>query len=589
MFDKKGPDKARNPFTYPAEMLIRARDERDARFLKAFSRAKDERTFGLLQELLSSSYQQDIRMAALRCLTSLYPHEALGSVCSIITDRNDALGQPGMNWLLHEMREKKSVAFSSEFLRKMVSHEVPDIRKRAISILSLMPDQGSASLLADLLDDPDEDVRRKAADSVGDREIHGAVGRLRRMVDDAVGPTRVTALRALAKLGDRTVVLKIHDLLEGNPYLWLNGVEALYRLGEMTPAELIGRIRDKMTELKDYAFCHAATWMLWDIADEDFAGPVVELAEKGDEYGQLLAYDCIWLFDDRRVVDLVLKEAKTSPVHESVLHYLSRLEDPKVLDLILLEFERSILVSRDAMESLHAFVLRNQSADGVPDDRIRNGLLEKDTLDRLLTTLFNCYAKMRLLETRYPRKVSNNRYHCDEKRMILEIASFTDKRKGWRIIDAMLEDSSDLIRLEAALAYADIDVDTTLDALVQLFISTDNAVLRWETAGYIAQHWGNRKINELIEVLDGEDEEIIWPVIEIIGYLRSPDAFQPLRTLMEHRDWWIRASAVRALGMIGNPDSLEVLMRMRADRSEHVRYRVNEAISDSEDRNLHHS
>ena len=543
-------------FICPAELLIRGRQEENSGYIFAFMKmgdTEDPRANGLLRKLLFESNDYSIRNYSLNALTKTHPEDASRLIERIIQDENDKLGFTACLYLNDIIAESNTVSIPYDTLESLVASRDPLLNSRAIRILSQIDSVRSSKLLMKLLEAPVSSVRKEAASCLSERGYRNSMINIRKLLDDCDENVRETAVVALARLGDKSVISHARVILNGELESFLYGVEALYLLGEMSAPEMIERIVEKITDLGPRCYSPDTSWMIGRIADESFLEPIIDLAENGEGPVRQLACECIGMFDDRRIAELVLKKAKNTSVCSEIMDYLPRLHDPKALDLILREFNFGILPNFESLGRLHSIVKRNISSDDVPDERIRIRLNDEDKIEHILTILYGFYAKLRLIETRSPERASSHEYHYSEKYQILQIASMLGSGRAWGIFDTMLEDPSDPIKVEAAQAYADIDIDLALEEMLKFLMSTDNACLRWETAGHIAEHWGDRRIDQLIEILEKEDEEIKWPVIEILGYLRNPDAMEPLRSLLEHDKWWIRASVLRALRMISPP------------------------------------
>lgn len=571
-------DTDRKGFTCPAELLIRGVQEENTDYIIAFLKAADtcdDRILNLLGNILLKSDDDVARICTLRTLVQIFPEDSSRLIQSIIEDGSDELGCMAARFVTIGASDRESIMISDDVLERLALSKETVLRKRALTILSSMISIKSDELLIELLDDTESPIRREAASCLGERACQSALSSLRKLLDDSDESVRESVVVALAKLRDSSAVPYARDLLKGDLNSSLSGIEALCLLGEISASEVMDLTIEKLSCMDNYIFCDQAGWMIDRVLDDSVLETVIELAGKDDGIGQMLAYECIWMFDDKRINDLVLKEAESSSASTQILDYLPRLSDPKALDLILEQFDRGILPDREALERLHSIVLRNISEDDVSDQRIRNRLKEKDTQDRILTALFAFYAKLRLIENQLS---SRGRYHNYEKHIILKTVLLLGASITWRLIDVMLKDPSNYVRMEAALAYADIEADPALEAMEKFLKITDDTVFRWETAGHIAELRGNRKLDALIEILEKEDEEIMWPVIEILGYLRNPDGVQPLSAMLEHGDWWIQASAARALGMIGDSSVKNDLHKLLDDECEYVRFRAKEAL-----------
>ncbi len=587
MSERKVRQKDEHGFRCPIELLIRGWKEENEGYVLAFRRMgelADPRTPSLLGKIISDGDNDRIRSYCLTTLAEAFPEIASSLIEHIIQNKNDELGSTAYMYLRDGIDVIEPVRISGKVLERLVSSSDPVLRKRSVEILSGIRSVHSSELLVRLLDDPESSTRRVAAKCLGERGYGKAVSSLKNLLNEIDPDVRSTAIVSLAKLGDRSVIPDARDLMKGDLWSFLSAIEALYLLGELTAKEVLDRIIEELNSLDAYMYCQEASWMVCRIADEGFRELIIGLAEKGEGIARQLAYECLCMFEDGRIDDMVLREAENSSVCEEILEHLPRLHDPKALDLLLNRFDRGILPDGEALWRLHSIVQNNLSSDDVHDDRIRERLKDEETIERILTTLYGFYAKLRLIEERSSNRDPSIKNHFSEKHLILRIASLLRGRRVWTIFHTMFDDPFEPVRVEAAVSYADIDLERALKALLKLLISTDNASLRWDAAGHIAEKWGNRPIDELIEILNNEDEEKTWPVIEILGYLKCPDAVLSLKPMLKHSDWWIRASAVRALGRIGDPSVIPDLSENSTDASEHVRYRVEEAIRNLEDR-----
>ncbi|NOT01628.1 MAG: hypothetical protein HOP29_13480 [Phycisphaerales bacterium] len=122
---------------------------------------------------------------------------------------------------------------TGEFASMMLRHDSADVRRDAAFLLGILDETGAAGLLARAMTDRDEGIRRQALESMARLGNEEAVQQLVFWSNSGLGPVRVRALNALARLRRPSLAATFQYSLESGEYLEvrLAAAAALGRLG----------------------------------------------------------------------------------------------------------------------------------------------------------------------------------------------------------------------------------------------------------------------------------------------------------------------------------------------------------------------
>lgn len=184
-------------------------------------------------------------------------------------------------------------------------------------------------------------------------------------------------------------------------------------------------------------------------------------------------------------------------------------------------------------------------------------------------------------------------------------------RTQWHELRALVADPSPMLSLQAARALLDIDASATLAWLVTVMAARDDwplsrVVSMLKEAGpdlvtlplmsaaesAMRAEGGERQVARLLRMMDVAHTERVAPVAgkiareanspELIAaalrLVQDPRDLEIVRKHCAHESWFVRASATRVLGRIGDATDRPLLMSRLGDSHWWVRYRAARAL-----------
>jgi HEAT repeat protein/phage terminase Nu1 subunit (DNA packaging protein) len=103
-------------------------------------------------------------------------------------------------------------------------------------------------------------------------------------------------------------------------------------------------------------------------------------------------------------------------------------------------------------------------------------------------------------------------------------------------------------------------------------------IIRLRTARALGQIGNSQSISALISALDDEDIRVEWLAIEALGQIGRFEAITALTSVFEHKEWQNRTTAVKALGQIRNPEAITALIHALNHKCSDVRTTAAETL-----------
>ena len=184
-------------------------------------------------------------------------------------------------------------------------------------------------------------------------------------------------------------------------------------------------------------------------------------------------------------------------------------------------------------------------------------------------------------------------------------------RTYWHELRALVDDPSPILSLTAARALLDIDASATLTWLVTVMAAREDWPLARVVSmlkeagpdritlpliaageGVVRAEGGSRRMVRLLRMMEVAHTERIAAVVgrivresadaEVIAaglrLIRDPRDREMVRAFTGHESWFVRVSAVRVLGQIGEVADRELLTGMLSDHHWWVRYHAARAL-----------
>ena len=184
-------------------------------------------------------------------------------------------------------------------------------------------------------------------------------------------------------------------------------------------------------------------------------------------------------------------------------------------------------------------------------------------------------------------------------------------RTQWHELRALVADPSPMLSLAAARALLDIDAQATLAWLVGVMATREDwplarVVAMLKEAGpdratlplvaavesAAAAGGGSRQVVRLLRMMEVAHTERITPAVgrilraspdaEVVSaglrLIQDPRDLDLVRRFADHAAWFVRVSAVKVLGRIGEADDRQLLVRLLGDTHWWVRYHAAQSL-----------
>lgn len=454
-------------------------------------------------EALRSS-DESIRAAAVSALLGM-GKEAVGYLIEALSDRHYGVRIAAAE-ALGEIGDPAAV----EALVRTLGDAREDVRIAAVSALGRIGDRRAVKPLIRLFRGRYHGVRVAAADAVAEFG-RDALGELEEALNDPLPVVRVTAARAIGKIGaTESIPLLISHLGDAAPDVRWSVARALSTFGAMAVEPIFHVLRTGSREMR-----LAAVDALWEISDER-AGDALRYA-LDDEDEEVRAKAAAAL-RKRQVID-VWRRTLGSQVEEEErapkVKMTVRLEDKKA-------FERS----------------------GKQDiDTLIRALKDKDWHKQL-------GAAMRLIMMGRPAAEGLIHALKDEDPEIRSAAaSILGEMREAAVTPLMdaLNDSDRFVRLVAARNLGRIGNNRAIEALIGSMHREPDTEVRATVAEALGYMGSRQAIEPLALALQDRDEEVKIAAARSLGYLEDPGALEPLILALHDVDDRVRYAALEAL------------------------------------------
>jgi len=151
----------------------------------------------------------------------------------------------------------------------------------------------------------------------------------------------------------------------------------------------------------------------------------------------------------------------------------------------------------------------------------------------------------------------------------LVLGYFNDRAAVTTLIDALRNDKSALVRLNAAKSLGRLQDPWAVDDLIAA-LGDDNKLVRWEVTKALSAI-GEPAIRSLIARIYDPDAQLRMNVAETLGMIRSSRAVHPLVTLLDDEHPFVRCNAAWSLGEIGDVEAVQPLIELLKDEEPLVR------------------
>jgi FOG: HEAT repeat len=447
--------------------------------------------------------------------------------------------------------------------------EDSDVRVRAAQVLGNIKSDTVVQPLINALKDEDSGVRKRAAEALGKIKSDTAVQLLINTLKDEDSDVKVRAAEALENTNSEMAVqLLINTLKDEDSGVRWGAAEALGDIKSDTVIQpLINALKDEDSKVR-----WEAAGGLGNIKSDTAVQPLINALKDEDSDVRVRAAEALGNIKSEMAVQPLINALKDedSDVRWSAAQALGDIKPNITIQLLI-----NALKDEDSDVRVKAAqALGNIKSDTVVQPLI-NALKDEDSDVRVRAAeaLGNIKSEMavQLLINTLKDEDSGVRWGAAE--ALGDIKSDTAIQP---LINA-LKDEDSKVRWEAARALGNIKSEIAVQPLISL-LKDEESYVRWGVAEALGDIKSDTAIQPLINALKDEDSDVRWIAAEALGKIKSEMAVQPLINLLKDEDSNVRVRAAEALGNIKSEIAVQPLISLLKDEESYVRWGAAEAL-----------
>lgn len=431
------------------------------------------------------------------------------------------------------------------------------VRNMAQEILEKIGEIG-IDLLGEHIKVKDEDVRKMISDILGKLNRHEVIPLLLEMLKDQNLNVKSSAAEGLGRIGDSTVVESLINLLKDDEWVAIFAIIALGKIGDRRSIiPLTDLIKSGNIELQ--------------IASIEAIGQI-----GGDKAIESLldAIDSLHPDSINAVIRSILRLT-----HGNIEKLIERYGNDRALDYLIeavndIDMNESE-VKRDFIQAFSLIPDPKSSIyimELISDTDIDNAAMLQITIDALTKLKDEDLLIRSLKET-------------NSTRVIVSVRALGMLKTSMAIqtMKALFIDSDRNIQIEILQALSSIGGKSSIEFLVDM-LSYGEGHVRSAAARGLGELTDVSSIGPLINSLEDEEYpdvvgELINALIKIEEKYKDPSIIKGLTSNLANRKSYIREAVLKAIGILGNLNSAELIKRMVSDENWRVRRACIETLS----------
>ncbi len=477
-------------------------------------------------------------------------------------------------------------------------------------IIDLLERTHSEAALAPLsmsLEGEDSDLRRSAANALGEIGTEAAVPPLVRALNDKNGMVRESAVEALGEIGTEAAVTPLLQALKDQDFcvrssaagaLGKIGTEAAltpllqalkdgdrsvrrqaaYALGEIGTEAAVKALLQALKDEVSYVRRQAA-YALGEIGTEAAVKALLQALKDGNWYVVRSAADALGKIGTEAAVKALLQALKDED-------WCARSMAAYALGEIGTEAAVKPLLQALKDEDWHVVRSAAGALDKIGTEAAVKPLLQalkdedqqiREEAARALGRIGTEAAVTPLLQALKDEELF---VRCSAGEALAEIGT---ESALTALLEALKDEGRD-VRMQAALALGRIGTEAVVTPLLQALKDQDRFV-RSMAADALGKIGTEAAVTPLLQALKDEDSAVRWSSAEALGRIGDEAAVTPLLQALKDEDWVVRSRAAYALGEIGSESALTALLQALKDENSAVRssaaYALGEVGSES--------
>ncbi|MEQ8974202.1 MAG: HEAT repeat domain-containing protein [Coleofasciculus sp. C1-SOL-03] len=454
-------------------------------------------------------------------------------------------------------------------LLKLVEDSNYSVRCFAAYALGKIGSERTIPALLKLVEDSNYSVRRRTVEALGKIGSERTISALLKLVKDSDSDVRWSAAEALGKIGSERAITVLLKLVKySESSVRRSAAEALGKIGCETAIPTL----TKLVKDSDYNVRWSAAEALEKIGCERAISALLKLVEDSDYNVRKIAAHALVKNDSERAITAFLKLVKDSDsdVRWSAAKALGKIGSNKTITALL----KLVKDSDSDVRSSAAEALGEIGSETAIPTLLK---LVNDSDYNVRWSVAKALGKIGS-ETAIPtllKLVEDSDY--DVRRSAADALGKIGSETAIPNLLKLVEDPDYNVRSNAENVLGKIGYDRVIFALVKLIKNSDSDV-RWSAANALGKIGSDRVISALLKLVDDSDYNVRRSAADVLGKIGSDRAISALLKLVDDSDYNVRRSAADALGKIGSQTAIPPLVKLVEDSEYWVRRSAVDAL-----------
>jgi len=450
------------------------------------------------------------------------------------------------------------------FFRDSIRSNEPEIKRKAIQLLTSMGTKTSIKVLFESLVSDDADLISTliSLDKFG-------IDLIITLIKDEDSITRLLAEKTLVTTGDPSVERLIAKIRNGN--VRIQAIDALGRIGDPKSVEpLIAQLNDENAYVRIRVID-----ALGRIGDPKSVEPLIAQLNDENGYVRIRVIDALGRIGDPKSVEPLIAQLKDENARGQVIDALGRIGDPKAIEPLIAQLEDEnvrrpvidalVRIGAPAVEPLIA-QLKDENARGQVIDALGR-IGDPNVIGLLIAQLKDENVRRQVIDALVrigapavepliaQLKDENVREH------VIGVLCRFDRSKVVEPLIAQLKDEN--VREQIIDALGRIGDPKSIDPLIA---QLKDETVREQVIGVLCRFDSPKVVDPLIAQL--KDENVREQIIDALVRISAP-AVEPLIAQLKDENVCVRIQVINALGRIGAP-AVESLIAQLKDEEVRV-------------------
>ncbi len=483
--------------------------------------------------------------------------------------------------------------FQGETVDLVKKLEIPALYR--IELLERTKSEEAVSELEKSLNDSDDNVRRKAAEALGNIGSDKAIESLEIALNDSDDDVRRKAAEALGKIGSEKAIKSLVAVLN-EPFVWIwvrrSAVEALGNIGSDQAIESL----EKALNDPDKWIRRNAVEALGNIGSDQAIDSLATALDNSDENTRRKAAEALGNIGSEKAIKSLVKAVNDSGwrVREVATEVLVNIASEKAIESLEIALNDSDgrvrfyvaavlgkIGSEKAIESLEKALndssgwVRERAANVLGSigsekaiESLEIALNDSDKYVR--RSAANALGNIGSEKAIESLEIALNDSDDDVRERAAEALGKIGSEKAIESLVAVLNDSDSWVRRKAANALGNIGSEKVINSL-QLALNDSVMGVRESAAKALGKIGSKKAIKSLEKPLNHAAMTVRNNPAEALRKITSKEDIERFKSALNHSDWIVRNNAAKELENIGSENTIESLSTflLRDDQQHH--------------------